>query len=230
MPYCYNSKLARVYFKYPNQNWNNVISRNPPVNYALTRTSDSPVWFRYGLCLDSTYKFKLVGSKNQGVYMTAKGIIGHGMLGPIVSITPISPPTPINYPFPPWNTCSYRYEICTRNPNQEPYGEGLKCLIFSDGTNGDCRNFPHYPEVIPTRVGRYETEIPDECGNPSQNCNFTVVDANGKILYTKTAIVCPEVTVKCGETCPPETCCECKRGSLVCCYDCNGNVIKKFIQ
>lgn len=58
-------------------------------------------------------------------------------------------------------------------------------------------------------------------------CKFTITDTRGKV-FEKSASTCPEVQVTCGDTCPPQTVCECDCGTEVCCYDSTGTPIYSY--
>ncbi|MGL5804024.1 MAG: hypothetical protein ACRC11_01050 [Xenococcaceae cyanobacterium] len=59
------------------------------------------------------------------------------------------------------------------------------------------------------------------------SCKFTITDTRG-LVYQSFNPTCPIVEVVCGNTCPPETVCECDCGTEICCYGPDGKPIFSY--
>jgi len=69
----------------------------------------------------------------------------------------------------------------------------------------------------------------NNCGSRPSTCTFKVFGSTNQVLLERTERECPQVeNVTCGESCPPETICQCDKGNYVCCYDATGNAIYSY--
>lgn len=58
------------------------------------------------------------------------------------------------------------------------------------------------------------------------NCNYTVACGDQCPVGQERIQTIEYPGYKCREKCPPETCCECDCGDVICCYGSNGQVLK----
>lgn len=88
-------------------------------------------------------------------------------------------------------------------------------------------NFPDDGSAIFPVEPIPEDNTPDIYGDPPAKVRINVY-YNGQVIFTDVGNAPGSFYVLCGmtEKCPPETCCECDRGNVICCYDCSGKVIK----
>lgn len=201
MPYCQGKTMGRVNFKYPGKDWDNVVSRNPPIEYELIEGSAGA-----GRC---PVAYNLFGSfANTNLYAGGCNSIRTWTAyaaGPGFRIIQYS---------------SYAYIENDAGALWPLVGQAatLQGIIYSE-TCGYNPNYPMGWQFVIERVERADGQ-PDNCGS-GEGCTFKVTDATGKI-FERTESTCPEVYVTCGDECPPGMCkCPSDAYPGYCCLDCS---------
>lgn len=213
MPYCEGQNQAKVYFKYPNADWDTFLSTNPPVDYQSeiinsnssngNNGSGQCDCIKYRISYDLLKNGKLLYSYIQAAW------------GPIGGVR-------IYYSNPD--------NMSASSLSQQILCKGLlsgKCLPEQQWINfaqGSGTPGLTIANILITRIDG----LPDNCGGGETQCKFTITDSRG-VVYTRTEKECPQVKVVCGEDkkCPSNTC-ECQCGNMICCYDRNGIAIDSF--
>ena len=203
MNYCSNKSKAIVTFEFKNGTKETILSKNPALSIQMTPT----------------------GSGIKKVYLRGFAYANGSQCTPVP------------------NHEEYRGEIPA---NVTP--------TLSTRSGGTCDNGSSVGYVINEIGGNTGTEW--KAGSVSireeylsQNgCEILVTDESG-IIYKKSISneACPNYKVscddecpqgqeriptieypgyKCREKCPPETCCECNCGDVICCYGSNGQILK----
>jgi hypothetical protein len=213
---CEGNSKAQVWFRYGTNDWTVFKSNSTPVSTTCTvQQGQTPeIFYR------ARFKYRI----GDGTPDTAAcNIIKDGYTDPVYKA-----------PFNSWNFRLYYrtwYLDTFYNGQQtfsyQPYGENEKPLTYVDP--GSCPSSPIadwantvYPETVIWE--RVDGQI-----DPSITV-FQILDATGTPLYQKTASICPEVQIICGNGCPPETVCQCETRERICCYDANGYVIEQYLK
>jgi hypothetical protein len=209
---CEGAREARVRFRYNGGDWDNVISRNPPVDYTFETIL--PSFGGRGQCSCVHYSGDVVIA--QGFYYNhwtgnilfqSAGIyrVSIQFLGPLAGIR-LNPQCPNNNN----NRC---LEIQTRGL---PGAQDGTCseLKFRSVPGQSLRGNWTYDDRTLTveNIRRIDNRPDDNCGQ--NRCKFSVKDAMGTI-YERIEDDCPAVTVDCNE-CPPG---QSRIGN--CCINCN---------
>lgn len=75
--------------------------------------------------------------------------------------------------------------------------------------------------IVPDDIG-----VLDNCGEPPAKVRINII-YDGKVIFTDVGNYPGSFKVACSaELCPPETCCECDCGAVICCYGNQGQVLK----
>lgn len=196
MSYCPDSYEARVWFRFPGEDWDNVVSRNPPVNFSLEEVEGAP-----GQCSCVVYRVSYVQTNfsapnNFTCNLVAGSSRTFDRRGPI-SIQ-LNVPVTIGS-----GGCAGRTGY--RAVDIIHYGSASSAcsptpLVQRNNTGLTLAN--PIAGIQNISIIRLDGQ-PDNCSPPS--CKFTVTD-NGGILYTRTESECPEVQVQCSDECPPGFC------------------------
>jgi hypothetical protein len=194
---CEKSALARVWFRYPNGLWDNIVSRSPGVSARV-----EPVELNVGQCpvaYDITIN-TLINYEYQGrVFADAKtsSFRLNGGFGEILIKITL-----------PGRGAAY-LEI--------PYENATKILTH---TTNNVANFGGRitAAAIERQVFRRVDGKPDDC--IKRRCRFTVSDRTGDILQKFEDGECPTFYYQCEGDCPPGQC-KCRRpGGKFCCCNC----------
>jgi hypothetical protein len=190
---CEGTKTARAWFRYEGGEWDNVISRNPPITVKLEPKTPTD---SAGKCDGVAYKFQILINHTEytDYFYTLPGYGDfYTYWGPIGNIRFDNHPERGN---------GQIYLEC-RGDDNNPILPFAEYLFTSIGPN-------YIVKVI--NLSRLDG-LPDNCGG-NGTCVFTVSDTKGK-LFQKEAEKCPEYRIECDNDCPPGTT---KCGD--CCLDC----------
>lgn len=173
---------------------------NLPFDFTSGGQGDIFYVFRYLNTITGQYNFIFSNSTNQSSRVALKGAIA--------SIAYKSFDTSLS------SSQGFRtYEMC--NYTQCVTGYTHRTLGFSDDGSAV---FPVEP--IP------RDNVPDNYGDPPAKARINVY-YNGQVIFTDVGNAPGSFYVLCGtEKCPPETCCECDCGDVICCYGSQGQVLK----
>lgn len=235
MSYCTGKAQGFIRFKYPETNWNQVKSTNPPLDYSFEQTEKL---FRGGQCPDVAYEVKFsFYMQNGSDSLDGRVFYNRFFYGPITIELPYGN-----------NTHTPNYEtremIIVEGSSMPPGGQYFtfqRYAFLGYGLYHFAYTYPfeplpgwRYRSAYNTLAKGVETirmdGQADNCGDPpGGECVFSVSDLTGQI-YQQSHPVCPQVAVKCTDQCPPGTC-ECECGPRVCCYDPHtGKAVKSFVR
>lgn len=244
MPYCSGKSKAQIKFKYPNDSdWTIFNSNYPPVDYSLEEQNTCEnKRYRIDWLLEnvidlyypyadgnhcSWQSYGASGSNNRGAAYV------WGAIGQHVMIEQKS------------GYCAYSYESRMNGTAGHSYQGFSKLMLWCKGVADDPANQPpannyHWVQIFykpgiwsaPGALFNWSNlthfaAVPDDPSLVCTSCKFTITDTRGKV-YERTEPTCPTVSVVCGNTCPPQTVCECDCGTEVCCYDATGTPIYSY--
>lgn len=194
-----------IHFRYPEEEWQSVRSYNPPITFSLNEEGNAgKCETRYSVSRTFEYWRFGVFQSLQSSTSSYDGAIG--IIKSAKNSDHTSPSIPGNSAI--WINTG----ITTRYPNG-----------FWNRIEGSTTSGVEYKNPIITNLVRTDG-LPDNCGEPE--CRFEVTDALG-VIYSRTETECPEVQG--GSKCPPDTCCECEKGNRLCCYSCEGKLLREIL-
>lgn len=208
---CEGHSEAQVWFRYGTNDWT-VFKSSAPLSYETVQTNAAG-----GQC--AGYLYLCYGTAINGNGIEIPWRSAETLLAPITGII-ISGDGSLNFPNTP----------LIQGQPKTPGSSGTSLLReYTQGSNlvYGFRFLKVGTIPVITQYVRVDGGA-DNCGVAS--CTFKILSATGAILYQKTASTCPEVVIKCGDTCPPETCCECDSGERVCCYGNDGTAIYSYLK
>jgi hypothetical protein len=219
MSYCQNSSKATVNYKFPEEKEEIYVANNPPIDISVSQLTGqfNSVSQSYSFSFDGnqlmTYSYTCQAPA--GVPLNAVCFITSGTWDDSGTIGSYSSPTVYG-------------QINSFSGNPVQIGQGLQ---FTGSVSNVIRPDCSVGLTLQWRWGGWKIEIlkdgtvihSDQGQNKPQ---FTVACDSDCPPGQERISTVEYPGYKCCEKCPPETCCECDRGDVICCYGSNGQVLK----
>jgi hypothetical protein len=222
MSYCTGTSKAIVNYKFPGGNQDVYVNTNPPIDVSVTAlntttiTSQSYNFTFNGNALNTNYPFTcnapIAVPNDADIYLISGtwddyGGVGSYNTGYGIVMDYSGGGVKIGTG---QSVSGYVFNVLAvdcyaRFTLEWRYQEAYKLEVLKDGTVIYSDQGQNQPQ--------YTVACDDQC--PIGQIRISTIEYPG---------------YKCREKCPPETCCECDCGDVICCYGANGQVLKTILK